>query len=153
MRSVWAMAVMLGLGLALPAAAAAVEDDDLAVVKRATKQEPPVGGGIDKAELAAKERAVVRPSGKPQWLRVRVVEKSGRKKISVNLPLALVRALGDDFDLGILCGRHHGRRHHDRDDKDVCPEVRLADVLAALDSGEDLVQVDEEDATVRIWVE
>jgi hypothetical protein len=152
MRSLWGTAVVLAL--ALPAAAAAVEDDDLAVVKRAVKQDPPAGGGIDRAEPAAKERAVVRRSGsKPQWLRVRVVERNGRKKVSVNLPLALVRALGDDFDLGVLCGRHHGRRHRDGDHKEVCPEVRLAEVLAALDSGEDLVQVEEEDATVRIWVE
>ena len=151
MRSLWGTAVVLAL--ALPAAAAAVEDDDLAVVKRAVKQDPPARGGIDRAEPAAKERAVVRRSGKPQWLRVRVMERNGRKKVSVNLPLALVRALGDDFDLGVLCGRHHGRRHRDDDHKDVCPEVRLADVLAALESGEDLVQVEEEDATVRVWVE
>jgi hypothetical protein len=151
MRSVWGTAVVLGL--ALSAAAATTEDDDLAVVKRATRQDPPVGGGIDKAEPIAKDRPVVRRSGKPQWLRVRVVEKNGRKKVSVNLPLALVRALGDDFDLSVLCGNHRGRRDRDRDHKDVCPEVRLAEVLAALDSGEDLVQVDEEDASVRIWVE
>src|SRR5262245_50476971 len=125
MRSAWGTVVMLGLALVTPASAASVEDDDLAVVKRATKQEG-AQGGVEKTERVEKARATVRRSGQPQWLRVRVVERGGKRKVSVNLPLALVRALGDDFDLGLLCG-HNGRRH--RDDHDVCPELKLADVL------------------------
>ena len=67
------------------------------------------------------------------------------------LPLALVRAMGDDFDIGWFCGRHGRHRGDDRDEH--CPSLKLGDVLAALDSGEDLVLVDEEDASVRVWVE
>ena len=32
-------------------------------------------------------------------------------------------------------------------------KVRLSEVLASLDSGQDIVQVDSEDGTVRVWVE
>jgi hypothetical protein len=150
MNMLWGAAGLLGLALALPAGPGET-DDDLTVVKRAMKQDGPVGMKADQAARDEKDRPVLRRGTKPQWLRVRVLEKNGRKKVSVNLPLALVRALGDDFDLGVFCGRH-GRRHGDRED-DRCPSIKLAEVLAALDSGEDLVQVDEEDASVRVWVE
>jgi hypothetical protein len=149
MNTLWGAAAMLGLALAVPDTPGG--DDDLAVVKRATKQDGPVGMKIEKAERDEKDRPAFRRGGKPQWLRVRVLEKQGRRKVSVNLPLALVRAMGDDFDLGWLCERH-GRRHWDDGDH-RCPSIKLADVLAALDSGEDLVLVDEEDASVRVWVE
>jgi hypothetical protein len=162
MRSLWGTAAFIGLALGVPGVAAA-QEDDLLVVKRAVKQEAPTGtaiekvGPVDKVERIDKERldrerAPVRRGARPQWLRVRVLEKGGRKKVSVNLPLALVRALGDDFDLGWLCGRHGHHGDHERH-RDACPSIRLSEVLAALDSGEDLVQVDEEDATVRVWVE
>jgi hypothetical protein len=145
----WGGATLCGL-LALPVGAA--QDDDLTVVKRATRQEPPAAAAVERKERADADRAVVRRAGKPQWLRVRVVERGGRKKVSVNLPLALVRALGDDFDMGWLCGRHR-RRGGDQRDHHACSDLRLAEVLAALESGEDLVQVDDEEATVRVWIE
>jgi hypothetical protein len=60
----------------------------------------------------------------------------------VNLPLALVRALGDDIPIGPHCGR---------EGKGVT--LTVGEALRALDSGQDLVQVDDEDAKVRVWVE
>ena len=70
--------------------------------------------------------------------------REGRQaKVSVNLPLALVRALGDDIP-----DRHALRALREGRDPD-----QLGEVLRALDSGQDLVQVDDEDANVRVWVE
>jgi hypothetical protein len=153
MNTLWGAVALMGLALTVPAGPGEM-DDDLAVVKRATRQEVPPPLKADSAAPDEKDRPVLRRGVKPQWLRVRVVEKHGRKKVSVNLPLALVRALGDDFDLGVFCGRHsHRHRDGDSRDDDRCPSIKLAEVLTALDSGEDLVQVDDEDATVRVWVD
>jgi hypothetical protein len=154
MNTLWGAGALLGLALVVPGAPGEA-DDDLTVVKKAMKQEGPTGTRAEKApEPVEKERPALRRGGKPQWLRVRVVEKQGRKKVNVNLPLALVRALGDDFDIGVFCGDNdrHGRRRSNREDG-YCPPIKLAEVLAALDSGEDLVQVDDEDASVRVWVD
>jgi hypothetical protein len=86
-------------------------------------------------------RARARTGKEPQWLRVRVVEKAG-KKVSVNLPLALVRAMGDDWPIGPHCGRF-GKGS----------TLTIGEVLRVLDSGQDLVQVEDEEANVRVWVE
>ena len=59
----------------------------------------------------------------------------------VNLPLVVVRAFGDDWPI-------HGCRR--------CGNGRgptIGEVLRALDSGESLVEIDDEDATVRVWVD
>src|SRR5262245_8366391 len=119
MNTLWGAAALMGLALTVPAGPGD-GDDDLAVVKRATHQEaqePPPAVKADRAAREEKDRPVLRRGVKPQWLRVRVVEKDGRKKVSVNLPLALVRAFGDDFDLGVFCGRH-ARHHGDHWDRD-----------------------------------
>ena len=65
--------------------------------------------------------------------------------MSVNLPLALARALGDDIPLDWACRRHDGDEGRRK--------IRLGDVLASLDSGQDIVQVDSEDGSVRVWVD
>jgi len=133
MKATWLLALVLAGGTAR---AGSVEDD-LRVVKNA------VAPRSQAAE--SQEKDATRPrAGKgkePQWLRVRVVEKAG-KKVSVNLPLALVRAMGDDLPIGPHCGRW-GKG----------ATLTLGEVLRALDSGQDLVQVDDEDANVRVWVE
>lgn len=161
MRMLWGAAGLLGLALTVPMAAIA-QEDDLAVVKKAVAQATPAPAApedaVQKQERAEDKRPAVRKAGKPTWLKVRVLEKGGRKKVNVNLPLALVRAMGDDFDVSWFCGHHRNGRgsHKDRDwddDDNHCPSIKLADVLAALDSGQDLVQVDDEDSTVRVWVE
>jgi hypothetical protein len=127
------LTLALALGLAaLPAAGApGSADDDLAVVKNATR-----------ADQALPAEAPPRSSGEePSWLRVRIVEK-GKKKatVKVNLPLALVHAFGDDVPLP-GCGKDSGRH------------LTVGEVLRALDSGESLVEIQDEDATVRVWVE
>ncbi len=116
---------------------AGAADDDLTVVKRAVAQ-----ATTATPQAEPEERPPLRPGSKPTWLRVRVTERGG-KRVRMNVPLALVRALGDwPIDLG--CGRHGERR---------CT-LRVGDVLKALDAGQSLVEVDDDDGTkVRIWVE
>jgi hypothetical protein len=117
-------------------------EDDLAVVRRAVARmdEP-------SARPTASPAPRSRPARKaePQWLRVRIKEKDGKSTVSVNLPLALARLLGDDIPFDGACRRHEaveGRR-----------KIRLGDLLASLDSGQDIVQVDSEDGSVRVWVD
>lgn len=159
MKATWLLALVLASG----SARAGSVEDDLAIVKKAVAhraqasagtQTPtgPAGSGAPAvkavpAPAAPSEqekdapRARARAGKEPQWLRVRVVEKAG-KKVSVNLPLALVRAMGDDIPIGMHCGRY-GKG----------ATLTIGEVLRALDSGQDLVQVDDEDANVRVWVE
>jgi hypothetical protein len=121
-------------------------DDDLSVVKRA----------VSVAQVATTpppalqdDRPPARTSGsKAQWLRVRVTERNG-KRVRINVPLALVRAMGDwPID---LC-RDWDRWDRDRDRRRC--NLRLSEVLDALDAGQSLVEVDEDGgAKVRVWIE
>ena len=126
---------------------AATEQDDLAVVKRAVARQEvtvaPPSASVDAPRL--------RPGQKPEWLKVRIQEKGAKKaRVTVNVPIALVRALGDDFPIDI--GRH--RRWRDGDEpRDREKVMRMGEVLALLDSGQSLVEIDDEESTVRIWVE
>lgn len=68
---------------------------------------------------------------------MRIAEKGEKHaRVVVNLPLGILRALGEDLDLD----DDHGHRS-------------LGAVLRALDSGENLVDIEDEEATVRVWVE
>jgi hypothetical protein len=134
----------LGLALVLSALAApATADgaaDDLAAVKKAvasTQEARPL-------PEATPRPAPPRRGAEPQWLRVRIQEKGeSEARVKVNLPLSLVRAIGDDLPL-----RECGKR---RDDG---AKMRtLGDVLRALDSGQSLVEIEDEDTTIRVWVE
>jgi hypothetical protein len=151
-------------------AAAGAPDDDLAVVKKATASPaakrspaaPRVEASARVADDEEREPPDVEPlpdeeppprlrrsSGRePRWLRVRVIEH-GRKRggVTVNLPIGIARALGDDFPIEVGCHRRHHRagRH--------CPTLRLGDVLRTLASGEDLVAIDDHDTSVRVWVD
>lgn len=62
--------------------------------------------------------------------------KAGR--ICVDLPLPLVRSFGDGWPIG---PRERGRR------------VTLGEVLRSLDSGQSLVEIEDADASVRIWID
>lgn len=165
MKVTWLLALVLAAG----SARAGSGEDDLTVVKKAVAQRSqasaggqtaasPAGSGepvrsaahaqaTPSQEQAAPSqekdgtRVRARKGNDPQWLRVRVVEKAGTK-VSVNLPLALVRAMGDDIPIGLHC-RREGKG----------ASLTLSEVLRALDSGQDLVQVDDDDAHVRVWVE
>ena len=119
-------------------------DEDLAVVRRA------VAVKTAQAAPEAASKAAPPPAPKadksPRWLKVRIMEKaSKRAKVSVNLPLALVRALGDDCPIDWCRGRSAKSGE--------CHPVRLSEVLEALESGQDIVEIDDDNATVRIWVE
>jgi hypothetical protein len=129
-----ALAVCLATLAAPAVAAASSAEDDLAVVKKATSS-----GNGSRATAEAPPRA----RGKePQWLRVRIVE-TGEKKASVkvNLPLALVHALGDDMPVP-GCGDGEGGSR-----------FTVGELLRALDTGESLVEIEDGESTVRIWVE
>lgn len=146
--------LVAGAALAMAGPVLAAADDDLAVVKKAVAVAQP-GQGAAQAETPA-EAAPVRRGDKPepQWLRVRVLEKDAkgdtRKRVSVNLPLSLVRAM-DDFPID-LCRHHYRWKDESRKDERRC-ELKVADVLAALEAGQELVEVEGEDATVKVWVE
>ena len=98
--------------------------------RHATK---PAAGGYERAS-GDKSRS---RKGEPQWIRVRIAEKGEKHaRVSVNLPLALVRAFGEEMKLD------DGHGHH-----------TVGEVLRALDTGENLVDIEDEDATVHVWVE
>jgi hypothetical protein len=125
-----------------PARAAAQEPaDDLSVVKRAVA-EGPAPSAVPAP--AVKEPPPARRGARPQWFKVRVFDKGSKKaRVTVNLPLAIVRAFGD-APVDWKCGDDdHPRR---------C-SLKVADVLEALEAGQELVEVEEDDKTVKIWVE
>ena len=148
----WTLSLLATLALAGGAVRAGSVEDDLAVVKKAVAPKAQASGAPSPAPSASSEKpkAATDASGTeagrrkdPQWLRVRVSEKQG-KKVSVNLPLSFVRALGEDWPIdlgGRACQGEAGRR------------PTIGEVLRTLDSGQDLVQIDDADATVRVWVE
>ncbi|PYQ18934.1 MAG: hypothetical protein DMF81_23455, partial [Acidobacteria bacterium] len=67
-----------------------------------------------------------------------------KARVTVNLPLSLVRAFSD-VPVDWHCGGDGGTSRR-------C-SIKVADVLEALEAGQELVEVDDEQATVRIWVE
>lgn len=144
MRTGW-LAVALAAAAGTGTAVAAAFEDDLAVVKRAVARQD--------ARTVAPESSVrveppaTRTAAELKWLKVRVTEKGAKKaKVTINLPLNLVRALGDDFPLDF----GHDRGRHDRDRERT---LRLGEVLAALEAGSPLVEIDDENAFVKVWVE
>jgi hypothetical protein len=111
-------------------------DDDLQAVKRAVGSSPQAPLPAEAPPPATAARA---NGGELRWFRVRVVDKTGMKaRVSVNLPIGLVRSLGDDWPVGLSCRRHR---------------ITLGEVLRALDSGQSLFEVDNAEATVRIWID
>jgi hypothetical protein len=138
------IAAGLAASLAVPAAADRAFDD-LAAVKKAvgSSAEPEARPPAEDAGRPSEVRQTkARPrKGEPQWFRVRIVEKDEKHaRVSLNLPLALVRAAGEDWRLP-GCGG--------------CREARptLGEILRSLSSGESLVEIDDDDAIVRVWVE
>lgn len=143
-HAAWGMA-LVAAALVLPAGVrAGTADDDLAVVKKAVASAQAPAAAPAEAP-AARPAAGAQPAprkGQPQWLRVRIVEKGTKKAtVKVNLPLALVRSVGEDWPLE--CGRGQGKGH----------ATTLGEVLRALDSGQELVEIEDDEATVRVWVE
>jgi len=129
-----ALATGLAMMLAPAAANASSAEDDLVVVKKATSSG---NGSRTTAEAPPRTRA-----DEPQWLRVRIAENGDKRStVKVNLPLALVHALGDDVPVP-GCGDHEGGRR-----------LTVGEVLRALDTGESLVEIEDGESTVRVWVE
>lgn len=127
--------------LAAPASADRAEDD-LAAVKKAVGAVPPAERPPAEDEAPAPLARPRSSSREPQWFRVRVVEHGGKKgRVSVNLPLGLVRALSADVRLPDGVRREAGLGS------------TVGEVLRALDSGQSLVEIEDEEATVRVWVE
>jgi hypothetical protein len=146
-RTTWSMALvgMLGGAAFLTAAEQPKPaQDDLSVVRRAVATDATASTPVrPQADAQPAPRAAAR-GHEPQWFKVRIVDKaSGKKKVTVNMPLALVKALGDDLPVDWPCGEHARVRS----------SLKVSEVLAALEAGQDLVQVDDEESEVRVWVE
>ncbi len=136
-----ALAVTAGAGLR------ASGEDDLAIVKKAVASPTPARPrATQAAPAAAQARPAAHTGREPQWFKVRVVDRrTGRKKVTINLPLSLVRALGDDtIDWGCRSGEG---------DREKCHSVRLSEVLRSLEAGQELVEIEDDEATVKVWVE
>jgi hypothetical protein len=136
-------AAILVAALAAPAAADRAEDD-LQLVRKAVASSSRLAQARPPAEepLAAAETKPAPRKSDPQWFRVRIVEKAGKRaRVSINLPLGFARALGEDWPVS---PRGRCRRDH-------CPT--LGEVLGALDSGQSLVEIEDDETTVRVWVE
>ena len=143
----WAAALCGLLSAAgVAAAPAGVRDDDLQVVKRAVqdKAAPPAAQEKSPALDADEKQAPRSPTASPRWLRVRISEPGG-KRVRVNLPLSLARAVGD-WPIDIGCHRRDGKARS-------CASLRLSELLQALDKGESLVEIEDEGTSVRVWVE
>lgn len=145
--------LVLGSALAAPLAAGSA-DDDLQAVKRAVLAsaaapprplpEDPAPRREAKPEAKGEAKREARGAGEAFWFRVRVVEKaSKRARVSINLPLGLVRALGDDWPLPAASGCRK---------RDRCG-LSLGEVLRALDGGQSLVEIEDDEASVRVWVD
>ncbi|HEY6551803.1 MAG TPA: hypothetical protein VI669_00525 [Vicinamibacteria bacterium] len=131
-------AVLLGPGGS--ALALGSGEDDLALVRRAVADATPAARS-DAYPAPQRPRA---QKAEPKWLRVRIKENGGKSTVSVNVPLALARLLGDDIPLDLACGNKRDRRRS---------ELRLGDLLQSLDSGQDIVQIDGDDGSVRVWID
>jgi hypothetical protein len=134
--------IAAGLSLLSFGAWAPASDDDLAVVKRAVAVSQAAPATPEAATPAVKATKSSRHT-EPQWLKVRIVEKANQKaRVTINLPLALARALGDEVPVDWHCDSHK-----------CADTLKLSEVLAALKAGQSLVEIDDDEATVRIWVE
>jgi hypothetical protein len=134
-------AVILVAALAAPAAADRAEED-LQVVKKAVGSSSQVAQARPPAEQPPAQAKPAPRRGEPRWFRVRISEKGGKHAlVSINLPIGIARALGEDWPVV-----PHGECH-----KDHCPT--LGEILRALDSGQSLFEIDNEEASVRVWID
>jgi hypothetical protein len=135
-------AVCLVAALAVPAAADRAEED-LQVVKKAVGSSSQVARARPPAEEPPAEAKPVPRKAEPRWFRVRITERGSKHgHVSINLPIGIARALGEDWPVA-----PHGECHGDHH----CPT--LGEILRALDSGQSLVEIEDEEASVRVWVD
>ncbi len=120
-------AVILGVVISACAGFAADDKHDFKVIQQAVKQNAPAG-----------------PAQEVKWFKILVMDtKNNKEKVRVTLPIALIEAVlncsGDKpFLKDSSCG--------DIDFKAVLAELRKAGPMA-------LVEVNEEDELVKIWLE
>jgi hypothetical protein len=156
MKRAWAVAVALVMVAAMGVSwSASAAEDDLAVVKRAVAvqtidDDPDVRPAAPSAARSDVRGSDVRKaSRRATWLKVRIVEaKDGKKedRVSVTLPLALFAALGKDATVDLSELGVRGLKDNQRN-------LRVMDVLESLEPGSLLVEVKDENAHVRVWVE
>ena len=111
---------ILGAAIAAPVAADRA-DDDLQAVRKAVQVAPSPAPSQEKARPPAEEEPLPPQARRPlkssdlKWLHVRVAPKAGSKsgRVSVNVPLGLVRMFGDDWPIptGPGCRQSHDRCH------------------------------------------
>ena len=134
-------AAIVVAALAAPAAADRTEDD-LQVVKKAVGSSSQVAQARPPAEEPPAEAKAAPRKAEARWFRVRITEKGGRHgHVSINLPIGIARALGEDWPVA-----PHGECHRDH-----CQTI--GEILRALDSGQSLVEIDNEEASVRVWID
>ena len=134
-------AAIVVAALAAPAAADRTEDD-LQVVKKAVGSSSQVAQARPPAEESPAEGKAAPRKAEARWFRVRITEKGGKHgHVSINLPIGIARALGEDWPVA-----PHGECHRDH-----CQTI--GEILRALDSGQSLVEIDDEEASVRVWVD
>ncbi len=143
------LVLALAAAVATPVAADRA-DDDLAAVRKAVHSEQKTQASAQKLAEAPPEADQPAPAARrgsrhgegPQWFHVRIVGKGRNQgRVSISLPLGLVRAFGEDWPIQGCrrCERGHG--------------PTIGDVLHSLDSGKTLVEIDDAEAAVRVWVE
>ncbi|HXY38896.1 MAG TPA: hypothetical protein VEQ10_04455 [Vicinamibacteria bacterium] len=141
------LALALAVAVATPVAADRA-DDDLAAVKKAVRSEQKPQASAERRPAEAPPAAEVakahtpRHADGPRWFHLRIVGKGASQgRVSISLPLGLVRAFGEDWPIQGCQRCEHGHG----------PTV--GDVLRSLDTGQSLVEIDDAEATVRVWVE
>ena len=144
----WTIAATLALGVG--AAIAFAADDDLDVVKKAVASNAAQASAAPAQSAAPAARPAAKARSEAQWFKVRVSERENNRKVTINLPLSLVRALGDELPVDIGCDHDRG---HDRGRRLLPCGISLSKVLAELDAGQSLVEIDSDEETVRVWIE
>jgi hypothetical protein len=130
---------LIGLVVSISGAARA-EDDDLAVVRRAVQiaqnTKAPPAAEAQSAKPSRSDEGRVETA----WLRIRISEKGDKRgRVSVNVPLSFVEALAyEDADRPGK-GRHCG--------------VDWTAVVKALRSTRNIVDIEDDEASVRVYVE
>lgn len=133
-------AIGLAAAVGILGAGALRAEDDLTLIRKAVAQSEP-------AAAAPRAAITATPRSEPKWLRVRVESKGERKgRVKVNIPLAFVKAVGDNLPMtfGEGCRSEH---------KEAYCGLKLSEVLKTLEGGQDIVEIDDEQQTVRVWLE
>ena len=116
------------------------QEDDLEIVKKALRQAGHTSPAAADHDVRASSAAPL--AARPRWLKVRVFDKGeGRSKVTINLPFSLLAVL-DDKELD-WCDHHGAEGCH----------LKLKSVLGALEAGQEFVNIDSSEATVRVWIE